>query len=102
MNKLKIYIAGKVTGEDHLECAAKFAKAKEEIEAAGFIAVNPLEVVGSFDVPWEIAMRRCVKALMDCDKVFMLPCCAKSRGARLETRLASEFAFPIANKIEEL
>lgn len=100
--KQKIYIAGKVTGEDRLECAAKFAKAKQEIEADGFIAVNPLEVVGSFEVPWEIAMRKCIKALMDCDKVFMLPCCAESKGARLETRLARQFRFPIANRIEEL
>ena len=102
MNKPKIYIAGKVTGEDHLECAAKFAKAKQEIEAAGFEAVNPLEVVGTWDITWEAAMKKCIKALMDCDKVYMLPCCSRSQGAKIETDLAWKFNISIAKTIQEL
>lgn len=67
MNKKKIYIAGKVTGEPLAECTMKFGEAQKHIEALGFMAVNPLEVVNDFHTTWENAMKKCIKALMDCD-----------------------------------
>jgi len=100
--KKKIYIAGKVTGEDLAACTMKFGTAQKEIEALGFEAINPLEVVGTFDITWEAAMRLCIAKLMECDKVYMLPCCAKSEGARLETKLASVVKIPLENRIENL
>jgi len=100
--KKKIYIAGKVTGEPKLSCALKFDVAAKEIEALGFEAVNPLEVVGTWDITWEAAMRICIAKLMECDKVYMLPCCGKSNGARIEIRLASVIRIPLVNKLAEL
>ena len=97
MIKKKIYIAGKVTGEPIAECTMKFGVAQKTIEALGFTAVNPLEVVNDFKATWENAMKKCIKALMDCDAVYMLPDCANSPGAKLETRLASEFNMPLLN-----
>ena len=100
--KKKIYIAGKVTGEPKHNCSVKFAKAAKEIEALGFEAVNPLEVVGTWDITWEAAMRICIAKLMECDKVYMLPCCGKSNGARIEIRIASVIKIPLVNTLEEL
>lgn len=97
-----IYIAGRVTGEDRLECAAKFATAQNELRRHGFQTINPLEVVGSWETPWQEAMKLCIKALLNCDAVFMLPCCAKSKGARLETRLASALGIPLVTQISSL
>lgn len=91
----KIYIAGKVTGEPLAECTMKFGQAQKEIEALGFIAVNPLAVVGDFQSYWEPAMKKCVKALVDCDAVIVLPCWENSKGAKIERQLAWDLDIPV-------
>lgn len=100
--KKKIYIAGKVTGEKMAECTMKFGRAQKQLEAAGFEAVNPLELVGTWDITWNKAMRICIKGLMDCDGVYMLPCATKSPGANIEINLAGSLAMPIATQIKTL
>jgi len=92
--KKKIYIAGKVTGEPKHSCALKFAMAAKEIEAQGFEAVNPIEVVRDFEAPWETAMKKCIKALMDCDALFFLPCTENSPGANWELEIANRLKIP--------
>lgn len=94
MKKKKIYIAGKVTGEDILECNAKFKKAQKEIEALGFEAVNPLEVVGDWQTPWDKAMRMCVAKLTECDGIAMLPDWSTSKGAIIEWNISKYFEMP--------
>lgn len=85
----KVYIAGKVTGEPRLECAAKFQKAQDLLKNLGFEPVNPLQVVGTWEISWEDAMKKCIKALMDCDAIYLLPCVENSEGAKIEIDLAS-------------
>ena len=84
----KIYIAGKVTGEPIAEVAMKFGAAQKELEAMGFEVVNPIAVVNDFNCPWDIAMRKCIAALMQCDYIFLLPDHRQSKGATLELDLA--------------
>lgn len=93
----KIYIAGKVTGESLAECTMKFGQAQKEIEAMGFIAVNPLAVVGDFQSYWESAMKKCVKALVDCDGMVILSDWQESRGATIERQLAEDLDILIVN-----
>jgi len=102
MKKIKVYIAGKVSGEPVAECTMKFGTAQKEIEALGYEAVNPLEVVGSFDVSWEVAMRICIKALMDCDAILLLPDVAHSKGANLEIDLVLNLKMPYYHSVKEL
>ena len=58
----KIYIAGKVSGETQVECAMKFSAVQKQVEALGFEAINPLEVVGNWEATWEEAMKKCIKS----------------------------------------
>ncbi len=102
MKKIKVYIAGKVTGEPVAECTMKFGVAQKEIEALGYEAVNPLEVVGSFNVTWEEAMRKCIKALMDCDAILLLPDASQSKGANVEMNLVYSLQMPFYNTTKEL
>ena len=88
MSKKKIYIAGKISGEDPTKCAGKFLKAENEIEFQGFEAINPLKIVGTWDTTWEDAMRKCIAALMTADAILLLPDWADSRGARIEQDIA--------------
>lgn len=98
----KIYIAGKVTGEKVLLCAAKFKAAQEELEKSGFRAINPLEVVGTWEISWENAMKKCITALMSADAVYILPCVHNSPGAKLEIHLAQRLGIPICTKVDGL
>lgn len=83
---MKIYIAGKITGDK--DYAAKFAAAQEELEAQGHITLNPAELpegMSSADY-----MRICF-AMIDCaDLVLFLPRWRESKGAVLE-RLYCEY-----------
>lgn len=100
--KLKIYIAGKVSGEDQKECFAKFAKVQKEIESQGFEALNPLELVGTWDITWEKAMKICIIHLMTANAVIFLDDYAKSRGSMIEHRLASELKIITLRGTREL
>ncbi len=88
MSKIKIYIAGKITGEDRLQCAEKFLKVQKDLEAQGFEALNPLEIVGTWDITWEDAMKKCIAALLTADALVLLRDASDSRGAMIEQKLA--------------
>lgn len=76
--------------------------AQASIEALGFEAVNPIEVVRDFKAPWGIAMKKCIKALVDCDAVFVLPCANNSRGAKIERDLAFDLKIPVYQQLDML
>lgn len=78
-----VYIAGKVTGLPYDEVVAKFSKAEAEIKAKGYEVVNPMNLCPK-DMDWSECMKICIKALDDCDYIYLLPDWKKSRGARRE------------------
>lgn len=91
--KKKIYIAGKVTGEDRQACIAKFNNAKDLLEVMGFEVVNPLEVVNDWNTTWLEAMKACLKALIDCDAILLLDDWHFSSGAKIEFQLATDLGI---------
>lgn len=95
--KKKIYIAGKVTGENPIDCTEKFGDAALKLDALGFEAINPLEVVGNWNTPWDVAMRKCITALMECDGIILLSDWYESKGARAEHLIANTFEIPVFN-----
>lgn len=97
--KKKIYIAGKVTGLDQQEVIDKFADMQRILEGFGFEVVNPIVVVGDWNASWETAMKRCIKALMDCDAIYLMECHSASSGALMELQLAINLEIPYANNI---
>lgn len=92
--KQKIYIAGKVTGVPQDQCTMNFALAQRAIEKIGHEAVNPLMVVNDWNATWEVAMRKCIAALMECDLILMLEDYSSSPGARVELDLAKRLGIP--------
>ena len=88
-NKMtKIYIAGKVSGEEVHKVTMKFGKAQKELDKLGYEAVNPIEVVNDWHCSWDDAMKKCIAALQQCEAVYFLPCYKESKGAQIELNFA--------------
>lgn len=91
---LKVYVIGAVTGHPREEVAAKFSKAAAQLKSAGMIPVNPVDIVPQ-ETSWHDAMRQCIKAMLTCDAVMILPCWQQSRGATLEVMIARNLDMKI-------
>ena len=92
--KKTIYIAGKVTGLPQDEVIAKFALVQKEIEALGFEVINPTQVVGDWQTPWDKAMRMCIAKLTQCDAIVLIPDWISSKGAKIEYEIAKQLEIP--------
>jgi hypothetical protein len=90
---MKIYIAGKVTGEPHEVVVKKFKKKQLELEKQGFEVVNPVDLVNNPNEPWKKAMITCLTALMKCEAICLLPCFEDSKGALLEHMVAKSLGI---------
>ena len=99
---MKIYIAGKISGEDRAACTMKFGTAQKAIEDLGQEAINPLEVVGDWNTTWENAMRKCIAAMMAADAVLFLPDTNDSKGAKIERSLALKLGIKRIYSFQEL
>ena len=73
----KIYISGKISGIEN-EAPELFAKAETELQAKGFETVNPITLNHQHDKSWHSYMREDVKALCECDTIYMLSNCLKT------------------------
>jgi len=82
--KPKIYISGKITGLEKEEAEEAFEKAEYGLRNKGWDVVNPMKIERAHDLSWESYMKNDIKALLDCDAVFMLKGWEDSRGARVE------------------
>ena len=96
----KVYISGPMSGLPDYNYHA-FYDAAIRLRLKGVEVVSPAEGAVTSDKMWSDYMRRAVKMLCDCDFNVRLPGWQKSRGARLETEIAS--ALDIINiDLEEL
>ena len=94
---MKIYIAGKITGDP--DYRAKFADAQRQIEAQGHIVLNPATLPEGME-PKDY-MRICF-AMIDCaDTVFLLPGWQGSPGAQLELAYCRYIGKPSGGNWEE-
>lgn len=96
---MKIYISGKISGTTDFR--ERFKEAEKKIIDAGHEAVNPVELLHEHDLSWESYMKEDIKAMMDCDAVFMIGDWNQSEGARIEHNLAWNVGLKIASFSEE-
>lgn len=88
-----VYIAGKVTGLPYKEVYEKFEKRQLELEAKGFIVINPCKFVRQNE-DWKTAMQICIVLLQYADYICRLPDYNESAGARLEWSVAIALNIP--------
>jgi hypothetical protein len=94
---MNIYISGRKTGDYNYR--EKFLDAEKRLRDAGYNPCNPaaLPVPGA---DWNGAMRAALRLMLESDGVALLPDWQKSKGAKIEARLAREVGIP-AKPIEE-
>lgn len=83
----KIYISGKISGIEN-EAPILFAKAEDALTLMGYVTVNPMTLNHNHDKSWHSYMKEDVKALCECDSIYMLKNWTESKGAIIEHTIA--------------
>lgn len=91
-----LYLSGPITHQPDLN-RPTFAAAALRLRHMGYTVVSPHELMIPISASWEVAMRLCLRALMLCDAVAVLPGWRLSRGAALECDVAGRLAMPIVD-----
>jgi Asp-tRNA(Asn)/Glu-tRNA(Gln) amidotransferase A subunit family amidase len=90
---MKTYISGAITGTtDYME---RFEKAEQLLKAQGREVVNPTKLPHNHDKTWESYMREDIKALVECEAIYVMKGWSLSKGAILEVNIASALEFKI-------
>ena len=93
---MKVYISGPISSHPDGNQSAFYAAATRIVEE-GNIPVNPHDVC--YLMPpgstWLYYMRVDIKALVNCDEIYMLRGWWRSRGARLEWLIARGLGYRI-------
>ena len=90
---MKFYISGKITGQANY--LSLFRLAEIELKRLGYKALNPTLLPANHDKTWNSFMREDLKALLDCDGIYMLDNHSRSPGAMIELRLAQSLNFKV-------
>jgi predicted secreted Zn-dependent protease len=97
---MKYYLSGAITRQPDFE--AYFKAYEDGLRHWGITDIfNPASVKWPPDAEWEICMRYDLKVLADCDVLVLLPNWRKSRGAKLELRIAKELGLRVV-KVNDL
>lgn len=83
----KLYVAGPMRGYPNLNFPA-FNTATEMLRGDGFEVVNPVELNPDPDADYIECMRIDIKALCDCDGIYLLTGWENSEGANAEYQVA--------------
>jgi hypothetical protein len=97
----KIYISGKITGIEK-EAQDIFSKAEKALKEKGFDVVNPLTLNHNHSKTWHAYMKEDIKALCDCDSIFMLENWVDSKGAIIEHTIAMYLGMKVQYESSQL
>ena len=104
-----IYVAGKVRGLPFQEVREKFENKTKELRAAGYMVRNPVALVEMYNNCQEYiggrllndgnsrneTLRFCLKQMLDCDGIYLLPDWKWSEGAKVEKWVAERVGMTI-------
>jgi membrane carboxypeptidase/penicillin-binding protein PbpC len=92
---MKVYIAGKITGEQPENYFAKFSRADKLLRSVGFETANPVLFNIRTDASHTEAMRVCLPILNQCNAIYVLSCHPTSKGTKTEIAYAKKIGLPV-------
>lgn len=98
------YISGPMSNHPDLNFPA-FFRAAEKLRAKGHNVVNPAalpHINDDLTKEWGFYMREDLRALLNCDAIYMLPGWGASKGAQLELHVAKALNMKVHYPGEEL
>ncbi len=99
--KIKVYISGAISSLPYEEAKNMFDRASLELNKQNFTAVSPIDNGLDQASTWAAHMRVDIKALLDCDCIYMLNTWKNSKGARLEHKIADELGMGVIYQPKE-
>lgn len=91
---MKIYISGKITGIEE-KAFVQFENKEAELKARGHDVVNPMKLPHDHDKHWHSYMREDIKALCDCNTIYMMKGWEDSKGAIMEHEIAVSMGLKV-------
>lgn len=88
------YLAGPMTGLPDYNFPA-FMEMAQVLREKGFIIFNPAESIPDKSLAWTVYMRHNIRALMNCQGIFLLPGWERSKGSQLEKHIAVQLEMEI-------
>lgn len=88
-DKPKCYISGPISGRTKQDCLHDFDVASDWLTMWGFDPVSPMHNGLPFDAPYAEHLRRDIALLVGCESMLLLPGWIKSKGCRIEYRVAT-------------
>jgi hypothetical protein len=83
---LRVYISGSITRDP--DYRAHFARAEEKLRRQRLHVFNPAKNEPDPDRTWTDYMKYDIRQLLTCSAIYMLKGWRRSKGARLEYRIA--------------
>lgn len=79
---MKVYISGAIKNDPHY--LEKFARVEKHLTKQNLIVINPCTLKHDHDKSYKSYMKEDIKALLDCDAIFMIWGWKESVGAKFE------------------
>ena len=89
-----IYISGQITGIEK-QAFDLFMVAENKLSLHGYTVINPMTLGHQHDKSWANYMKEDIRALLQCDCIYMLDNWKKSKGAKLEHEIAQKLGLEI-------
>ena len=90
----KIYIAGPITGREK-EAEIQFKQTADQLRDAypNTTIVNPMALDHNHDKKWQSYISVCIKELITCDTIYLLPNWEQSPGTIIEVLIAKRMGI---------
>lgn len=97
----KVYISGKISGIEET-APALFEASEQYLRNNGYEPVNPLTITHAHDKSWHSYMREDIRALCECDAIYLLANWHDSRGAMVEYMIAQHLELTIMHQHKQV
>lgn len=96
--KMKVYIAGKISGLDIADVELAFAEAAKKLRSWGFEPISPIEYGGE-NKTWAEYMLTLLPILHTCQGIYLLDNWRDSDGAKVERLFAEKIGLFLIGEV---